>query len=202
MKKQAVVVDINDPKNLGRIRVQLQGYSRGADITPWVYPCTCFAGPGYGWFCLPVIGDVVWVERTSDQCWVFTGFHWTTNKPIPESSGQNVRVFQSPAGHRIKFDDQGDIELTHAGGNRIILSQNGNVKIEVANGKEINLGGEATEHVLLGESFQAVVNDLISKFNGHTHIVNETPTGKVAISTTDKASPSGSSDLSKKVVAE
>jgi len=145
MKYRGIVVDINDPENLGRIKVEISvGFKKTANITPWVYPCTCLAGPGYGWFCLPVIGDVVWVERTSDQCWVFTGFHWTTNKPVPESSGQNVRVFQSPAGHRIKFDDQGDIELTHASGNKIILSQNGDVKVEVAEGKKINLGGKAT----------------------------------------------------------
>jgi hypothetical protein len=158
MKCRAVVIDIIDPKNLGRIRVEIEGAHTNRNATPWVYPCTSLAGPGFGFYCLPVIGDQVWIERTADNEWVYTGFCWTTDNPIPSDSGENVRLFRTPAGHQLKFDDSGSIEVLHSGGSVINLTKDGNIKITAAGDIELN-----------GTDSKVITTKCICAFTGNPH---------------------------------
>lgn len=158
MKYRGIVIDVNDPEDYGRIRVRLNGFARNANETPWVWPCSPLGGPGFGLYCLPELGDVVWVERTFDQDWVYTGYHWTASNVHPEGGPTN-RVFRTPAGHELRFDDSGDVTLSHGQGPAIVLKANG----------EIHIGAGAQEFAVLGESLREKLNDVIAAFNSHTH---------------------------------
>ena len=191
MKYRAAVIDISDPHDLGRIRVAITSFGKKANQTPWVWPCSPFAGSMYGWFFLPQIGDEVWVEQSADQDWIYTGFYWTDRTPKPEAGSIDNRVLRTPAGHQLEFQETGEVKLTHAGGSAIVLKQNGDISLEVADGQTVNLGGTAVEPSLLGNSFQARFNDLVNTFNAHTHIVPQQSSG-----TTVSQPPAGGADES------
>lgn len=137
MKFRGIVKDVKDPKDFGRIRVELVGYDKGGSITPWCWPCSVFAGPGYGFYCMPVSGDEVYVEKTVDGDFVWVGFCWSgRNKKPDDGKAPDVRVFRTPVGHQLKFDESGDIKLDHSNGSFIVIRQNGNIEI-MATGKDV-----------------------------------------------------------------
>ena len=129
MKIRGIVKDVLDPKNYGRIRVELIRYNIEQNITPWCWPCSPFAGPGYGFYCLPVIGDEVYVEKTEDGDWIFVGFCWTSRNPKPTDGTKDVRLLRTPVGHQLKFDENGDIQILHSNTSFVILRANGDIEI-------------------------------------------------------------------------
>jgi hypothetical protein len=140
MKGQVTRVD--DPDDRGRIQVRLSGHHREANETPWAFPCSPFAGPGYGWYCLPVIDDEVLVARTVDGTWIWLGFFWTGRAPKPtDGEAPDVRVFRTPVGHQLKFDEAGDVELIHSNGSVMTMRQNGDIEVYAA--ADIHLNGDA-----------------------------------------------------------
>ena len=141
MKTRGLVKNVEDPSNYGRIRVELIGYDPPTNVTPWCWPCTPFAGPGYGFYCLPVIGDEVYVEKTDEDNWVWTGFCWTSRNPIPADGTKDVRLFRTPIGHQMKFDENGDIEIEHNSGSVITLKLNGDIEIMADKDVKINDAG-------------------------------------------------------------
>lgn len=60
-KYRAKVVDIKDPEERGRIKVECPRVL-GASKSSWCLPCVPVAGDNYGDFCLPLVGETVWVE--------------------------------------------------------------------------------------------------------------------------------------------
>jgi uncharacterized protein involved in type VI secretion and phage assembly len=135
LKKRGTVIDVADPKEFGRIKVQLIGYDSGGNFTPWCWPCSPFAGPGYGFYCLPVVGDEVYVENTEDGRWVWSGFCWTERNAKPADGTADVRVMRTPVGHQLKLDENGDVEIEHSGGSKITIKQNGDIELSAPDGK-------------------------------------------------------------------
>lgn len=183
MKHRALVTDVADPKQLGRIRVRLLDSLPGADETPWALPCSPFAGFVF----LPSIGDNVWVEQAGDGSWVYVGHLWTVTSGLPDGADLERRILRTPAGHAMMFDDNGDIEIRHQSGAAIILKPDG----------EIHIGSGATEAAVFGNRLLDRFNDLVSAFNTHTHSVQSAP-GSTAASLT-KAYPLTDNELSSKV---
>ena len=174
MINAATVMDIADPKNLGRIRVRL-GESRSTqNLSPWCWPCVPFAGPNAGLYCLPQVGDAVWVERAASGQWVIAGYFWTANNPKPDAGSSTVRVFRTPAGHELLFDESGAIEIRHRDGSTVTLEAGGKIVITstagiVLNGSDIWLGGEDGEAVVLGSRLLDFLNGLVQSYNSHSH---------------------------------
>jgi len=189
VKRHATVVDVDDPKQLGRIKVELGGFGEHSGdarhrITPWCWPCTPFAGPGYGFFCLPQIGDEVWVEQAAGGEWVYTGFYWTGRNQKPADGQEpDVRVFRTPVGHQLKLDENGDVEIVHANGNVIAMRHNGDIEIlstkdlnvEVAGEANITCGGKAMVTAsmieLNGASGKVVTTSHICAYTGSPHVL-------------------------------
>ena len=111
VKYHGKVVQVDDPENLGRIKVELQGFSDKANTTPWCYPCMPMAGSEYGMFFIPQINDEVFVEMTAEGQWVCSGFHWSHRNPKPMDGAPDVRVLRLPGGQQLKFNSGGDIEI-------------------------------------------------------------------------------------------
>lgn len=141
MKRRGIVKDVSDPKEFGRIKVQVIGYDESGNMTPWCYPCSSLAGPGYGFFCLPQIGDEVYVEKTEANDWVWTGFCWTDRNKKPTEGTKDVRIFKTPAGHKLSFDESGDINLEHSSGSFVRLKQNGDIEVMAEKNVLINDNG-------------------------------------------------------------
>ncbi len=158
-KHRAVVTDIADPKNLGRIRARLLMEGAMANtLTAWCFPCSPLAGPGYGFYCLPQVGDEVWVEVAEGGVWIWTGFSWRGPITKPADGSATVRVFRTPAGHEVSFDESGDVRVANAGGSAVVLKLNGDVVIE------------ATGNILLGgDGQQLVTADFLQAFSQHLH---------------------------------
>lgn len=61
---RGIVVDNKDPKKLCRLKVSVPSMSSTdmpPDGLPWAWPCTPYAGPGYGMCLIPEEGATVWV---------------------------------------------------------------------------------------------------------------------------------------------
>lgn len=181
MKRRGIVTDVEDPRSLGRIRVKLIGFDQAGDSTPWCWPCSPFAGPGYGFCYLPVPSNEVYVEQTDEGDWVWTGFCWTTDRnPRPTDATKNVRLIQTPTGHRIKLDEDGDIEISHGNGAFLTLKPNG----------DIELNG-SSDNVIRYSLMKIAFDSFIATFNSHTHTVTAAPgvtTAPLAPATADMTS--------------
>ena len=130
MKRRATVIDVSDPEDYGRIRARVHGFGDDHNETPWCWPCSALAGPSYGFFCLPQVGDEVWVEQTAEKDWVWTGFFWSGRHPKPaDGAAPDVRVFRTPGGHQVKFDEAGNVEIVHGKGATIVLKPNGDIEL-------------------------------------------------------------------------
>lgn len=124
------VTDVDDPQDLGRIKVQLLGFAEGADKTPWCLPCVPLAGSGFGMFFIPQVKDEVFVEMTADGQWVYVGFNWSGRNPKPADGAPDVRVLRMPGGQQLKFDADGNIEIDCPGD----VSLKGDSKLVVSTG--------------------------------------------------------------------
>lgn len=84
-KYRAVVVDVNDPQKRGRVRVQCPKVLGDAKSS-WCETCVQVAGDDEGDFCLPTVGETVWVEFEEGNA----------NKPV--MAGGWYSSGKSPAG--------------------------------------------------------------------------------------------------------
>jgi len=156
------VIGINDPEDIGRIRVRLSAQNLNHNETPWVYPCSPFAGNNYGWYCMPQIGDEVMVTKANDGTFIWLGYFWTgRNKKPDEGIAASVRIFKTPVGHQMKFDEKGDVEFKHSNGDIIAMRQNGNIDIIV--NKDLNL-------TVKGNVNETISGNLTSKINGNANV--------------------------------
>lgn len=61
-KRRAVVKDVEDPRQLGRVRVLCRSVY-GNDLSPWAMPCWAQAGnKGSGSYWVPPVDSIVWLE--------------------------------------------------------------------------------------------------------------------------------------------
>jgi hypothetical protein len=97
--------------------------------------------------------------------WIWTGFSWRGTITKPTDGSATVRVFRTPAGHQVSFDETGDVKIEHSGGSAVILKQNGDVVIEAEG--DILLGGDGGKLL--------VTADFLTTFNSHLHTVAVAP---------------------------
>jgi uncharacterized protein involved in type VI secretion and phage assembly len=111
-KYRGTVVDRNDPEQLGRLRLRVPGLL-GDAVTGWAWPVSPYAGTGYGFFFLPRVGDIVWVEFAEGdrEQPLWTGGGWarpggTSEVPASALDGYPDRqVLRTPAGNTLILDD-------------------------------------------------------------------------------------------------
>ena len=164
----AVVTNLEDPEELGRIKVKYPGL--GADIeSNWVRIATPMAGPERGLLYIPEVNDEVLIafERGDVNYPYMVGGLWNGTDAPPEPNSEaapagqvNHRVLKTRAGHVIMLDDTDGEELvsvTTKAGHEVILDD-GNEQIVIrdktgsnemiidssANSIDINLDGDFT----------------------------------------------------------
>ncbi len=156
-KYRGLVVDNNDPEQLGRIKAQVPSVLGDEVVTGWALPCVPYGGmENQGFFAIPDIGAGVWIEfeACDVEFPIWSGTYWS--KPggvseVPaavEADGSDAdtapvtrTILKTASGHTIQFEDaEGDemVIIHEAGnGNTITMDGDGVKVVDGANGQEI-----------------------------------------------------------------
>ena len=133
-----LVKDLEDPENLGRIRVTYPYL--GEQQSDWARLVTPMAGKDRGLFFRPEVGDEVLVcfELGDARRPYILGSLWSTEDTPPPDDGNakknNWRFIKSRNGHIVKLDDTDGsekIEIIGSDGARKIVFDIANKKIQV-----------------------------------------------------------------------
>jgi len=147
----ALVIDIKDPDNQGRVKVTLPWSidAKGARYEGWARLATALAGNNRGTWLIPDVDDEVLVafEQGDPRRPYVLGGLWNGRDAAPESmdgSGRNFKkVLRSRNGVRVTLDDQDGQEqlvLETPGGQKITLKDGpGAVEIVDSNGNSVKL---------------------------------------------------------------
>ncbi len=185
----ALVSDIRDPDNQGRVKVKLPWSpdAGGGAYESWARLATMMGGNNRGTWFIPDVNDevlVVFEGGDPSRPYVIGGL-WNGSDTPPDSmdgSGQNNRkVIRSRNGVKVTLDDQSGQEhliLETPGGQKITLKDGpGSVEIDDSNGNSIKLEAAgitvtASAKVTINASTVEVsagmvtVNAGMSKFSG------------------------------------
>lgn len=155
-KYRGFVVDNNDPEQLGRLRLTVPAVLGDAS-TGWALPCLPFGGLArQGFFAIPEIYAQVWVEFEAGNlnAPIWTGTFWQQQGDPPSEaalSPPTTRVFKTPSGHVLQFDDEAGAEkfrLAHPAGTETTVDENGTVIIADPQGNTLTLDAANSEVVL------------------------------------------------------
>ena len=145
----ALVTDIVDPDELGRVEVELPWLGGGdaAEVRSWATLVTPYADAGQGLQCVPEVGSqvVVGFEAGDPRRPYVVGACWNGAEAMPErpEKANDLRLIHTRAGSRLEFDDASGaavVTLKTAGGHKLVLDEGGSsVTLEHANGSVITL---------------------------------------------------------------
>ena len=144
----ARVTDNNDPKGLGRVRVQFIWQEKHQTKTPWIRVVQPHAGTDKGFYFIPEIGEEVLVDfedQNAERPFV-VGSNYNGKEYSPfHNTNNDIKAIQTRSGVKIKINDaEGSIYLEDKGGNKVFLDGSGNIKLSSLtsvsiDSKEINL---------------------------------------------------------------
>lgn len=142
----AIVADIVDPQNLGRIQVKFPWLgSDGSTVRAWATLLTPYADDDQGYEMLPAVDSqvVVAFEAGDLRRPYIVGACWNGVESLPESPQQpnNKRLIKSRAGSLLEFDDtQGaaKVTLSMQSGHKLVLDDSSQeITLEHSNGCSI-----------------------------------------------------------------
>jgi uncharacterized protein involved in type VI secretion and phage assembly len=139
----AVVTNIDDPDDLGRVKVKYPWMGDSVE-SHWVRLASPMAGPQRGFYCLPEVDDEVLVafEHGDVHRPYIVGALWNNTDKPPKAKSEAIadgkviqRVLKTRAGHLIIFSDKDgeeQISITSKSGHTIILDdKSGSEKITI-----------------------------------------------------------------------
>ena len=146
--QSAVVVDNNDPDQLGRVKVKFPWLE--ADETPWVRVLTPHAGTERGWYSLPEIDDEVLVgyEFGSPDYPVVLGALYNSEAvPAAEApdAENNIKLFKTKGGNLITITDTSgseQISITTKDGDNAVVLDAGGPSISVTSKGDLTIKGK------------------------------------------------------------
>jgi len=204
-KYRGFVVDNQDPKHLGRLKVRVPSVFGDKVVTDWALPCLPYGGhANQGFLCIPEVKASVWIEfeKGDRDLPVWVGTFWsepggeseipTLNDPDGkerknEQAQPTRKILKTKKGHTIQFEDADQeemvtiVEATHK--HVVTLNKDGIQITDGVNGNTIIMGQDgiqlgssgAHEHFVLGDQFMANVKEFVTKFNTHKHILTVSP---------------------------
>lgn len=191
-KYRGFVQDNNDPEQLGRLKVTVPSLLADA-VSGWAWPAVPYAGAGIGFFFMPQVGDLVWVEFIEGELDhpLWTGCSW--GKPggqseLPEEALQSYpqqQVIKTPSGNVIIINDRSgseSITVRTKEGTEIVIDRSGQ-KITIQADSVIAQGSSEMPEELATKTFVQTI------FDTHTHPSGVGPTGPpLVLSTTNPKS--------------
>lgn len=172
-KYRGFVVDRNDPLHAGRLKLQCpQVWGENVTNDVWAWSFGIYAGKDTGFYFLPEVGEVVWVEfeRGDPSAPIWTYGHWAKEETNSISENYTDKILQSPDGYRIAIkESSAELEIEHKNGTKIVL--NNTAASIVRNGLKISLGGLNTsaQPAVLGtnneNALKGIVLDITNALN-------------------------------------
>ena len=145
-KYSGEVVDVNDPDQLGRIKVSVPSVF-SPDTQVWARPCF----PS-GHFFVPPRGAKVWIEfeagHTAYPLWVGTWYPLGTVPPEADRPEATGRVVHTPSGHLIELSDEDGEEkliIRHKLDSFVSIDKNGSVLAATQKGSYLYLNADTAE---------------------------------------------------------
>lgn len=179
------VADNNDPENSGRLLVKVPQVYDFEVYEYWANPIGIYSGFKKGFFFLPNVGDMVWVQfENGDPAYPVWQYGWWRNEhEIPTGAKPDINIIQTEGGNRIIMNDTDKvIKIEDPHGHVITLNEKG-VSIE---SKNISLGSldKSKEPIVLGDTAMDLLNEFITDLgnlkhiptnNGMTYAINGSP---------------------------
>ena len=152
-KYRGFVADNEDPEKRGRLKLRVPSVL-GSQDSDWALPCLPFGGAqAQGFFSVPEANAQVWVEfeegDVNRPIWV--GTFWMAQADVPSAaaiSPPTTRLFVTPKGHTLQFDDKDDAEqilLRHPKEATLVIDKDGAVALTDAKGAKLTLDASAEE---------------------------------------------------------
>lgn len=141
-----IVIDLNDPEGLGRVKVKFPVNSQ-EEIGHWARITTFMSGPEMGAFFFPEKNDEVLIafEMGDITRPYVIGALWNGKDKTPdkiEGEENNKRFIKTKSGHILRFDDKSGVEkieiIDKTGKNSITIDTSNNA-IKIVSDKDISL---------------------------------------------------------------
>jgi uncharacterized protein involved in type VI secretion and phage assembly len=182
-KYRGLVVDIDDPDSLGRIRAQVPEVL-GTLHSPWALPCAPYGGPGVGTYAIPPVGAGVWIEfEAGDPSRpIWSGAWWGRGElPKDQSGGDTgppLKIMRSEKGLMLALDDAGNTAtLSDQDGSNLVTIKvdDGQIRMQatakvIVEAAQIELVDGAPHPLVFGDNLLNYLNQLVNMFNMHTHV--------------------------------
>jgi uncharacterized protein involved in type VI secretion and phage assembly len=177
----AIVTDIVDPENLGRIEVKLPWLGGDGDaVRAWATLLTPYADDDQGFEFLPAVETqvVIAFEAGDLRRPYIVGSCWNGREALPEApdTPNNKRLIKTRSGSLLEFDDTesaAKVTVSMRSGHQLVLDDAAQeVKLQHSNGCVIKIdsGGSITITALAGVTINApaglTVNAPSSTFSG------------------------------------
>jgi Rhs element Vgr protein len=187
----ARVTDNNDPKGMGRVRVQFPWQMAKNQMTPWIRIVTPYAGAGKGQHFVPEIGEEVLVNYESgnaEKPFVMGAMYNGAETSGYHTAGNDLKVIKTRSGHTIIMNDSEDkmsITILDISGNTIyldtvkksitiqapetidIICKNLNIKVEENMKTDVGHNQENT----IGKNIKTIAKEEISQDSGKKTII-------------------------------
>lgn len=152
-KYRAIVVDVNDPQAMGRVKLSIPSVL-GTETSDWALPVVPYGGGDqYGFLAVPPVDSAVVAEflegDPSQPMW--TGAFWRQAAQVPQDhadAGQPVKVLMTESGHKLVFadmDGEEQITLHSSAGAEMVMDANGSLVLTDSGGATVKLDVEAGE---------------------------------------------------------
>jgi type VI secretion system secreted protein VgrG len=134
--QMAKVIENNDPKNLGRVRVEFiwqnpKESSANDAKSPWIRVASPYTGKDLGFYFIPEIGEQVLVafdHNHPERPFVLSGMFNNEAKPAAFSKPDNhLKIIKTKGGNQISFNDE-------KGGERVVVTSPKTVRIIAQSG--------------------------------------------------------------------
>ena len=186
-KYRAFVVDNKDPEKRGRLCLRIPSVLGSAE-TDWALPCFPFGGgSSYGWFAVPEEKAQVWAEFEEGDINrpIWTGVFWQHEEDVPPDAAKSpptTRIFQTPSGHIMQFDDEEGEEsfrLLHPREAEININKDGNLVLLDASGANITLDAEGKKIIIEDANNNQLIMDSsgITVVDGNGNKIEMTASG-------------------------
>ena len=155
-EQYATVKENNDPKGMGRIRVQFPWQTATNQLSPWLRVSTPYAGKGKGFHVLPELDEEVLVgfeNGNAEKPFVLGSMFHGKGKSGQGGAGNYIKGFTTASGTKVEMNDEkSTVTISDPSGSTIILNGDGTITIEAPDkidirSKEINIEGEDSVNI-------------------------------------------------------
>lgn len=165
--QQAEVVDTDDPKKMGRIKVAFKWQQGTEETSPWIRLLTPYAGGDKGFFYVPEKKDAVWVDfehHHPNHPFAVSSIYHGKAKPSGQDSENNVKSWVTRSGNTISLSDKDGEEtiIVSSPGGKNVMTFVASSEPEISIQSSGNIVISAKKNLTLtGENVKILAQDML-----------------------------------------